>query len=130
MISQMEGTKQLLRNAVAPPRRITPQPCYLESPTGSSTKDQIGAERHHVQNNPEACLPAAIVSRIALNNMRASHFYLQGAAKATPAERMLIEASLLPAKATLNGIAVAAAAPAVGAHRKVGTLQFSMSKMH
>ncbi|KAG6486458.1 hypothetical protein ZIOFF_055033 [Zingiber officinale] len=115
VVSQMQGTKQLFRDAVAPPQPIMPEPYCLERPTGSSTKDQIGAE---------------IVSSIGFDNMRASHFYLQGAAKAAPAGRMPIEASLLPAKATWNGIAVAAAAPAVGAHRKVGTLHFSMSKMH
>ncbi|WOL17032.1 mitogen-activated protein kinase [Canna indica] len=124
--------RRLFRNPMLPPQPNYPQAYCLDGLTGkseSSAKDPKIAERRHIQHKSRPCLPGNIVSDIALD-MRASHFYLPGAAKANSAERTTMEANLLHSKSTFNGIATAAAAPAAGAHRKVGTVQLGASKIY
>ncbi|XP_042430194.1 mitogen-activated protein kinase 10-like isoform X1 [Zingiber officinale] len=122
--------RRFIRNPV-----LTPQPSAYCFPGSSGKLDSYNrepmeAESESVQHKPpQPHLHNKMASDIALE-MRASPFYLTG----TKTERIerdssILEASLVHAKSPYNGLVAAAAAGAV-AHRKVGTVQFGMTKMY
>ncbi|KAG6531161.1 hypothetical protein ZIOFF_004935 [Zingiber officinale] len=122
--------RRFIRNPV-----LTPQPSAYCFPGSSGKLDSYNrepmeAESESVQHKPpQPHLHNKMTSDIALE-MRTSPFYLTG----TKTERIerdnsILEASLVHAKSPYNGLVAAAAGGAV-AHRKVGAVQFGMTKMY
>ncbi|XP_077250969.1 mitogen-activated protein kinase 10-like [Tasmannia lanceolata] len=115
--------RRLIRNAVLPPQAIPPTYHFrrtLAKPE-MSEKDTIEAERNlSSQPRPSQYVGAKLAPDIAID-INSSSFYLSRTAKADPAEdRIAIDANMLQAKSQFGGIA----------QRKVGTVQFGMSRMY
>ncbi|KAG1346859.1 Mitogen-activated protein kinase 10 [Cocos nucifera] len=126
--------RRLIRNPVLPPHPAIPPAYYFQRMTGkseNSDRERAEVEREYIQQHkpPQQFIPSKMAPDIALD-MRASPFFLSGGNRADAADRMTMEANLLQAKPPFNGIAAAAAAAAAGAHRKVGAVQFGMSRMY
>ncbi|RWW52943.1 hypothetical protein BHE74_00040596 [Ensete ventricosum] len=116
------------RNRVLPVEPAIPPYCFC-STTGrseNSSRDPVDAEREQgtIQHRPsQPGMPRKLAPDIALDT-RTAPFCLAGP-KADSAEINTIEANVSQAKSPFNGIVTAA-----GGHRKVGTLQFGMARMH
>lgn len=126
--------RRLIRNPVLPPHpAIPPAYCFHRTTdkSGNSDRETAEVEREYIQQHkpPQQYIPGKMAPDIALD-MRASPFFLSGGTRADAADRITMEANLLQAKSPYNGIAAAAAAAAAGAHRKVGAVQFGMSRMY
>ncbi|XP_010926676.1 mitogen-activated protein kinase 10 [Elaeis guineensis] len=127
--------RRLMRNPVLPPHpAIPPAYCFHRTADKSENSDRDTAEverEYNIQQHkpPQQFIPSKMAPDIALD-MRASPFFLSGGTRADAADRITMEANLLQAKSPFNGIAAAAAAAAAGAHRKVGAVQFGMSRMY
>uniref|UniRef100_A0A1D1XFM7 mitogen-activated protein kinase n=1 Tax=Anthurium amnicola TaxID=1678845 RepID=A0A1D1XFM7_9ARAE len=121
--------RRLIRNAVLPPQPSIPPAYHFRRTTckPESSERDIEAERDLVKPSQQ-CLPAKLATEVSID-MRASPFFRSRGIKADE-DRIAMEASLLQAKSPFGGIAAAAAAAAAGAHRKVGTVQFGMSRMY
>ncbi|XP_072968848.1 mitogen-activated protein kinase 10 [Typha angustifolia] len=122
--------RRLIRNAVLPQQPTIQQPayCYHRSTDklDCSERDQLMAGANYVEQKPsQPCANSNMAPEIALD-MRASPFYLTGGPKVDSA----MGANLLHASSPFNGIAAAAAAAAAGAHRKVGAVNFGISRMY
>ncbi|XP_008797488.1 mitogen-activated protein kinase 10-like isoform X2 [Phoenix dactylifera] len=122
--------RRLIRNPVLPPHpAIPPAYCFHRTTDKFENSDTGTAEverEEYIQQHkpPQQFIPGKMAPDIALD-MRASPFFLSGGTRADPADRITMEANLLQAKSPFNGIAAAAAA-----HRKVGAVQFGMSRMY
>ncbi|KAJ4981149.1 hypothetical protein NE237_031986 [Protea cynaroides] len=123
--------KMLIRNAVLPPQGIPPPYCYRRP---SMKHERLGAECERDLSQakplpPQYSMSAKLAPEIALD-MNSSPFYLTraGVMKADQIDdRIAIDTNLLQAKSQFGGIAPAATA---AAHRKVGTVQYGMTRMY
>lgn len=125
--------RRFIRNPVLPPQPgISPAYCFHNSSgkLDGYNRDPVEAKHEPVQHKPpQPCLHNKMAPDIALG-MRASPFYLTGT-KAEPTVReSMVESSLVQAKSPYNGLVAAAAAGGDVAHRKVGAVQFGMTKMY
>ncbi|RZR92248.1 hypothetical protein BHM03_00020500 [Ensete ventricosum] len=120
--------RRFIRNAVLPQQPVVIPPAYCHyggaRKLEGSNRDPTELDRESRQHS----MPGKVSPDIALD-MRASPFYLS-AAKAEPAERNTVAASLLQVKSPFNGMVAAAAAGAGAGHRNVGTVQFGMTSMY
>ncbi|KAJ0971661.1 hypothetical protein J5N97_019620 [Dioscorea zingiberensis] len=105
--------RRLIRNAVLPQPGMPPSYCYHRNISSKPESAEQG------QPAIQQCIPAKTTPEITLD-MRAPPFYLSGVTKSDT-----LETSLLQAKSPFSGPAAAAAA-----HRKVGTVQYGMSRMY
>ncbi|XP_039121303.1 mitogen-activated protein kinase 10-like isoform X1 [Dioscorea cayenensis subsp. rotundata] len=112
-IKDAYDARRLIRDAVLPQSGIPPAFCYQRNISGKSDSTKQGQQTIH------QCVPAKTTSEIALD-MRAPPFYLPGVSKPDT-----METNLLQAKSSFNGPAAAAAV-----HRKVGTVQYGISRMY
>lgn len=116
--------RRFIRNPV-----LTPQPgissayCFHSS---SGKLDNYNREPMEAEREPVQHKPPQPHSDIALE-MRASPFYLTGTKTERIERDSILEASLVQAKSPYNGLVAAAGAVA---HRKVGAVQFGMTKMY
>ncbi|KAJ0985938.1 hypothetical protein J5N97_004294 [Dioscorea zingiberensis] len=113
--------RRLIRNSALPPHPTIP-PAYSYHRTASKA-DDIESERE-CQKSTHHSLPTKVAPEMAVD-MRASPFYHAGMTRSDP-----IEANLLQTKSPFSGIAAVAAAAAAGAHRKIGPVQFGMSRLY
>ncbi|KAF8391131.1 hypothetical protein HHK36_023432 [Tetracentron sinense] len=124
--------RMLIRNAVLPPQAVPPTYCFRRTVTSIAKQESSGseAERDLTQSKtqpPQCSMASKLAPEIAID-INTNPFYLTrvGVAKAEQVDdRIAIEANLLQAKSQFAGIGAAAAA-----HRKVGTVQFGMSRMY
>lgn len=128
--------RTLIRNAVLPPQALPPAYCYRRSSTGKQERCVGEAERDlssQAKQVPQCGMAAKLGPDIAIN-IDTNPFYMTraGVSKVDHVDdRISIDANLLRAKAQFGGIGAAAAAAATAAaHRKVGTVQFGMSRMY
>ncbi|XP_077226837.1 mitogen-activated protein kinase 10-like isoform X2 [Tasmannia lanceolata] len=126
-IKDVYDPRRLTRNAVLPAQAISPayhfrrNPAKPERSETDSTRSDLSS-----QPKPTQCGAAKLAQDIAID-IKASSFYVSQATKVNGAEdRIAIDANLLQAKSQFGGMGVGAAA----AHRKVGTVQYGMSRMY
>ena len=132
--------RTLIRNAVLPPQALPPAYCYrrtsagkLERCVGEAERD-LPAAAAQAKQVPQCGMAAKLTPDIAIN-IDSNPFYMTraGVTKVDHLvvdDRISIDANLLQAKSQFGGIGAAAAAAAAAAHRKVGTVQFGMSRMY
>ncbi|KAK9285543.1 hypothetical protein L1049_024738 [Liquidambar formosana] len=100
--------RMLIRNAVLPPQAVPPAYCYRRTSTGKQERSTTESERDLPSQTKQ---DVSKVDRVD--------------------DRIAIDTNLLQAKAQFGGIGAAAAAAATAAaHRKVGTVQYGMSRMY
>lgn len=129
--------RTLIRNAVLPPQALPPAYCYRRASAGKQERSLGEAERglssSQAKQVPQCGIAAKLAPDIAIN-IDTNPFYMTraGVTKADHVDdRITIDSSLLQAKAQYGGMGAATAAAATAAaHRKVGTVQFGMSRMY
>lgn len=116
--------RRLIRDATLPPHP-TMRPAY-SCHRNTNKADKMEVEREFLQQQKPShhCLAGKVAQETAVD-IRPSPFYLAGVTRADP-----IEGNLLQTKSPFSGIAAAAAAAAAGAHRKIGPVQFGMSRLY
>lgn len=121
--------RTLIRSAVLPPQAVPPTYYYRKSSTGS--QERSATEAH--KQAPQSGMAAKLAPDIAINIDNNPFFMTRaGVTKVEHIdERIAIETNLLQATAQYSGISAASAATATAAtHRKVGTVQYGMTKMY
>lgn len=123
--------RRFVRNAVLPPQSIPPQYCFRRGNTKPERSESHGAEaeRDLLQPKPTQYVTAGKLAPEIAIDMNAPPFYHSRTTKGDQADdRIAIDTNLLQAKSQFNGIGAAAAATA--AHRKLGAVQFGMTRMY
>ncbi|KAF8413625.1 hypothetical protein HHK36_001617 [Tetracentron sinense] len=122
--------RMLIRNAVLPPQAVPPTYCFRRNSMVKQETSGSEAEKDLPQTKtqpPQYNMVSKLAPDIAID-INTNPFYLSrvGVAKADQVDdRIAIDANLLQAKSQFGGMGSAAAA-----HRKVGTVQFGMSRMY
>lgn len=124
--------RRLIRNNPVIPTQpnMPPAYCYDRS-TGKpecAGRDPLETERDYyiINKVSQPCMNNSRTTTADITlDMRAPPFYFSGGQKVDPETH-----SLAYTKSPYNGIAAAAAAAAAGAHRKVGAVQFGLSRMY
>lgn len=120
--------RRLIRNAVLPPQAIPPPYCLRRSTTKPDRLDHRAESERELQPKPTQYVSGKLAPEVAID-INASPFYHSRVVKADHIDdRITMDANLLQAKSQFSGIGAAAAATA--AHRKVGTVQFGMTRMY
>lgn len=112
--------RRFIRNPILPPQLAVPPAYYFHSTAGkvdNGNREPMDSNRDIQHKPPQPCMHNKMAPDIALD-MTASPFYLSG----TKVEQ---EMNLLQAKSPFNGIVAAA-----GGHRKVGNVQFALTRMY
>lgn len=118
--------RMYVRNAVLPPQPIPSSYCLRR--TNVAKQESSVTNTDNRQQIPQCSVMAKLAPEVAIDIN--SSFYLSraGVTKSDqPNDRIAIDTHLLQAKSQFGGIGVTAAA---AAHRKVGTVQFGMSRMY
>lgn len=116
--------RTLVRNAVLPRQSIPP--AYSYGRTNMAKQERSSNEAQSKPPTQECGIVTKLAPEIAIN-IDTNPFYMTRAG--VPKPEHAIDANLLQAKAAqLGGIGAAAAAAAT--HRKVGTVQYGMSRMY
>ena len=128
--------RTVIRNAVLPPQAVPPAYYYRKSSTGNQERSATEAQRDlssQVKQAPQCGMAAKLAPEIAINIDNNPFFMTRaGVTKVEHMDdRIGIETNLLQAKAQYGGISAASAAAATAAtHRKVGTVQYGMTRMY
>ncbi|KAJ6337177.1 hypothetical protein OIU76_006950 [Salix suchowensis] len=108
--------------------------CYRKSNTGKQERSTLEAETDlPSQKQVQQCGMAAKYAPDVAINIDSNPFFMTriGASKVEHVDdRVMIDTSLLQAKAQYGGIGAASAAASTAAHRKVGTVQYGMTRMY
>ncbi|XP_068664755.1 mitogen-activated protein kinase 10-like [Aristolochia californica] len=122
--------RRMIRNAVLPPQGVPPPYCFRRNSTRPDRAERDPeSESDLLTHSKPPHLPPKLAPDIAID-MNASPFYLSRTSKVETADdRIALDANLLQAKSQFGGITAATAAAAT-AHRKVGAVQFGMSRMY
>ncbi|NP_001234664.1 mitogen-activated protein kinase 12 [Solanum lycopersicum] len=124
-----------VRNAVGPPQIMSSVYSYDRS---GVVKQERSVETERDMNcHSKPMAPCGMAAKLAPDiaiNIDSNPFYMMRAGVTKPDrvdDRITIDTNLLQAKSQYGGIGVAAAAATSGAaHRKVGTVQYGMSRMY
>ncbi|XP_058101162.1 mitogen-activated protein kinase 10-like [Magnolia sinica] len=122
--------RRLIRNAVLPPQAAPPPYGFRRNTTRPQRSEAMDAETE-LPSQPKHtahCAASKLAPGVAVD-MNPS-FYLAQAAKVDAGsigDQVAMEVNLLQAKSQFSGIGAAAA---TAAHRKVGTVQFGMTRMY
>ncbi|XP_022739267.1 mitogen-activated protein kinase 20-like [Durio zibethinus] len=118
------------RSAVLPPQAVHPGYSYHKSSAAKQERLTMGSERELPSQNkqvPQCGMAAKFAPDIAIN-IDSNPFFMTRVNNAEPADdRVTIDTNLLQAKAHYGGIGVAATATT---HRKIGTVQYGMTRMY
>ncbi|XXG67759.1 hypothetical protein AAC387_Pa06g1025 [Persea americana] len=119
--------RRLIRNTVLP--QAIPSYCLRRSTTKPDRSDHVAEAERELQPKPTQYVAGKLAPDIAID-INASPFYHSRTIKADPVDDRIVmdTTNLLQAKSQYSGISAAAAATA--AHRKVGTVQFGMTRMY
>ncbi|PON69451.1 Serine/threonine protein kinase [Parasponia andersonii] len=127
----------LNRTAVLPPQAVPPAAyCYRKPVAGSQERSAAEAARDMSSQAKQAvqCGMAAKLAPDIAINIDTNPFFMTraGVTKVQHNDRIGIDANLLQGKASYGGIGAAAATTTAtgAAHRKVGSAQYSMSRMY
>lgn len=124
--------RTFIRSTVLPPQAAHPAYSYHRSSTGKQERSTIESERQLPSKQvPQCGMSTKFAPDIAIN-IDSNPFFMTRVNKVEPAdERIAIDTNLLQTKAHYGGIGVAATAAATGTtHRKVGTVQYGMTRMY
>ncbi|PON90692.1 Serine/threonine protein kinase [Trema orientale] len=129
--------RTLNRTAVLPPQAVPPAAyCYRKPVAGSQERSAAEAARDMSSQAKQAvqCGMAAKLAPDIAINIDTNPFFMTraGVTKVQHNDRIGIDANLLQGKPSYGGIGAAAAATTAtgAAHRKVGSVQYSMSRMY
>lgn len=126
IIKDAYDPRRLIRNTVLP--QAIPPYCLRRSTTKPDRSDHAGEAERDLQPKPTQYVAGKLAPDIAID-INASPFYHSRTVKADPVDdRIVMDTNLLQAKSQFGGISAAAAATA--AHRKVGAVQFGMTRMY
>ncbi|KAF5201610.1 Mitogen-activated protein kinase [Thalictrum thalictroides] len=121
-----------VRNAVLPPQPIPSSYCVRRTNVAKQERSGSEAERDLTQTRPQVpqcSMMAKLAPEVAIDINSSFYLTRAGVTKSDPTnDRIVIDTHMLQAKSQFGGIGAAAAAAA--AHRKVGTVQFNMSRMY
>ncbi|XWS30083.1 hypothetical protein CRYUN_Cryun24cG0087900 [Craigia yunnanensis] len=119
-------------STVLPPQPVRPAYFYQKSSTGKQDRSTRESERElpsQTKQVPQCGMAAKFASDI-VTNIDTNPFFMTRVNKVEPADyRITIDTNLLKAKAHYGGIGVAATT-ATTHHRKVGTVQYGMTRMY
>ncbi|XP_009597022.1 mitogen-activated protein kinase 20 [Nicotiana tomentosiformis] len=125
-----------VRNTVFPSQIMPSAYCYDRSGMVKQERPVVETERDvssHAKPMPPCGMAAKLAPDIAIN-IDSNPFYMMRAGVTKPdrvEDRITIDTNLLQAKSQYGGIGVAAAAATTAAaHRKVGTVQYGISRMY
>ncbi|KAK3039074.1 hypothetical protein RJ639_028525 [Escallonia herrerae] len=131
--------RTLVRNTVLPPQVAPPAYCYRRNGTGKQDRSVVESDRDapsQTKQVPQFGLGAKLAPDVAIN-IDTNPFYMTraGVTKMDHIDdRVAIDTNFLQAKAHYGGLSAAAAAAAAAAgaaaHRKVGAVQFGLSRMY
>lgn len=120
--------KRLMWNAVLPPQAF-PQCCYCSSATKQETSGHVANEERGLLQPRRMQYVVGKLAPVVAIEMNASSLYHSIKAKPGPIDdRITTGTNLLQLKSQFSGIG--AAAPAPVANRRVGTVQFGMTRMY
>ncbi|KAA8524143.1 hypothetical protein F0562_010426 [Nyssa sinensis] len=132
LIKESYDPRMVIRNTVHPPQAIPPAYCYRRSGMGRQERSTTETERDltlQAKQVPQCGSATKLAPDIAIN-IDTNPFYMTRAGVVKmdhAADRIAIDTNLLQSKGQYGGIG---AASAVAANRKVGTVQFGMSRMY
>uniref|UniRef100_A0A5B7A2L1 mitogen-activated protein kinase n=1 Tax=Davidia involucrata TaxID=16924 RepID=A0A5B7A2L1_DAVIN len=132
LIKESYDPRTVMRNGVLPPQAIPPAYCYRRSGMGRQEKCTKETERD-LDSQAKQCGSATKLAPDIAINIDTNPFYMTraGVMKMDHVDdRIAIDTNLVQSKTQYGGIGTAAAAAAAAAHRKVGTVQFGMSRMY
>ncbi|XP_022774642.1 mitogen-activated protein kinase 20-like [Durio zibethinus] len=119
-----------MRSTVLPPQPVLPAYSYHKSTTGKQERSTMESERElppQTRQIPQCGMAAKFTPDIAIN-IDSNPFFMTRVNKVEPADdRISIDTNLLQAKAQYGGIGAAVTATT---HRKVGTVQYGMTRMY
>ncbi|KAK2989459.1 hypothetical protein RJ640_023617 [Escallonia rubra] len=130
--------RTLVRNTVLPLQVAPPAYCYRRNGTGKQDRSVVESDRDapsQTKQVPQFGLGAKLAPDVAIN-IDTNPFYMTraGVTKMDHIDdRVAIDTNFLQAKAHYGGLSAAAAAAAAAgaaAHRKVGAVQFGLSRMY
>uniref|UniRef100_A0A5B7A2K0 mitogen-activated protein kinase n=1 Tax=Davidia involucrata TaxID=16924 RepID=A0A5B7A2K0_DAVIN len=124
LIKETYDPRMVIRNAVLPPQAVPPAYCYRSSGIGRQERSMAETDRDlasQAKQVPQYGSAAKLAPDIAIN-IDSKPFYM--------AQGVTNDTNFLQAKGQYGGIGAAAATASAAAHRKVGTLQFGMSRMY
>ncbi|KAK4714546.1 hypothetical protein R3W88_020453 [Solanum pinnatisectum] len=124
-----------VRNAVGPPQIMSS--VYNYDRSGVVKQERSVETERGMNSHSKPMAPCGMAAKLAPDiaiNIDSNPFYMMRAGVTKPDrvdDRITIDTNLLQAKSQYGGIGVAAAAATTGAaHRKVGTVQYGMSRMY
>lgn len=140
VISYENGSVTRNAGVLLPPQANPPAYCYRRSVSGklerSSTETDRERERELSSSSSQAkqvpqfgMAAAKLAPDIAINIDNNPFYMTRAIVDYGVDDRIAIDTNLMQAKAQYGGIGAAAAASA-GAHRKVGTIQYGLSRMY
>lgn len=138
VISYENGSVTRNAGVLLPPQANPPAYCYRRSVSGKLERSSTETERERELSSsssqakqvPQFGMAAAKLAPDIAINIDNNPFYMTRAIVDYGVDdRIAIDTNLMQAKAQYGGIGAAAAASA-GAHRKVGTIQYGLSRMY
>lgn len=140
VVSYENGSVTRNAGVLLPPQANPPAYCYRRSVSGKLERSSTETERERdfsssssqAKQVPQFGMAAAKLAPDIAINIDNNPFYMTRAMVDYGVDdRVAIDANLLQAKAQYGGIgAAAAAAASAAAHRKVGTVQYGLSRMY
>lgn len=131
-VKEAYDRRTLIRSSVLPPQAVPPAYCYRKPSDGSQERSAVEANRDFSSQTKQAaqCGMAQKVAPDVAINIDTNPFFMTrvGVTKVEHDDRIAIDTNFLQSKAPYGGIGAAAATAA--AHRKVGTVQFGMTRMY
>lgn len=129
--------RTMIRGTVFPSQPMPPAYCYNKASMGKQERHGTEAEREvaaaHAKQIPHCGIAAKLATDVAIN-IDTNPFFMTrigGGKMENGEERAAIDANFLAAKTQYGGIGAAAAAAAnTASHRKVGSVQFGMTRMY
>ncbi|XVE86264.1 hypothetical protein DITRI_Ditri18aG0021400 [Diplodiscus trichospermus] len=122
--------RAFIRSTALPPQVARPAYSYHKSSTGKQERSSMESERElpsQTKQVPQCGMATKFAPDIAIN-IDANPFFMTRVSKVEPADdRVTIDTKLLQAKAHYGGIGVTATS---ATHRKVGTVQYGVTRMY
>lgn len=126
MAKEAYDPRTLVRNTVVPPQVIPPAYCYRRTGTGKQERSVAETTERDLSSQSKQVYGLAATD-VAIN-IESNPFYMTRVIDRVD-ERIGIDTNLLQSKAAPYG-GIGAAAAVTNAHRKVGTVQYGISRMY
>lgn len=133
VIKEAYDQRAFVRNTIHVPHVNPPAYCYRGNGSVKQEKSTMETERISSQTRqlPQCGIASKLAPDIAIDIDNNPYYVTRAAVGNVHVDdRITIDTNLLQAKSQYSGISVAAAAAASAASRKVGTVQFGISRMY